>query len=116
MATQKCEKKYEPTLSEQVTRLVLKAASSADYSVEHIASELCLSVRTFNRHLKKETGLAPKVFILTLQMQKAKHLLLQDRQIHVSAIAVVCGFEDASSFSHTFKRMCGVNPTKYREE
>jgi AraC-like DNA-binding protein len=39
---------------------------------------------------------------------------LKDRNLHVSKIAWLLGFQDVSAFTHTFKRWTGKTPSEMR--
>ena len=85
-------------------------------SVEALSARMNLGTQTFRRRLQNAAGMSPKEYILSIQMQRAAHLLLQREEISVQEIARRSGFEDASSFGHAFKRLYGCSPSQYREE
>ena len=60
-------------------------------------------------------GESPKAFISAIQMEKAAKLLVDQPELPIVDVAFRCGFDDASSFTHTFKRIFGITPTQYRE-
>lgn len=101
-------------------RLVVDAVhnglESGDYNVAHIASALNMSEQTFRRRLREVTGESPKVFISAIQMKRASEMLITNPDKTITEIAAMCGFVDASAFSHTFKRVYGCAPSQYRME
>ena len=90
--------------------------SNGNFGVEQIASELNISTQTFRRRLQNATGETPKAYIQAIQMERAITLLKQNQELSISQIAQQCGFNDVSSFSHTFRRIYGCSPTRYREK
>ena len=88
---------------------------SGEFGVEVIASKLNMSEQTFRRRLQSATGETPKAYISAIQMEKASNLLLSNPNLPIIEVACQCGFNDASSFSHTFKRTYGISPSQYRE-
>lgn len=99
-----------------VIETVNTAMSNGNFGVEQIASELNISTQTFRRRLQNATGETPKAYIQAIQMERAITLLKQNQELSISQIAQQCGFNDVSSFSHTFRRIYGCSPTRYREK
>ena len=80
--------------------------------VEDVARDLGMSKRTLARRLS-EDGLN-----FTEILQQLRHDLalryLNDRQMHVSKIAWLLGFNDVSAFTHACKRWTGKAPREMR--
>ena len=93
---------------------VERGLATGEYGVAQIAQRLNMSEQTFRRRVTEATGKSPKLFISALQMERAAHLLTTNRQMHISEVAVQCGFGDAETFSRAFKRVYGCAPTHYR--
>lgn len=100
----------------RVVEVVNGGMSKGQIGVEQIASALNMSVQTFRRRLQIAAGETPKAFVSAIQMEKAGKLLKDSPEIPVLQVASMCGFEEASSFAHTFKRVYGCSPTQYREQ
>lgn len=92
------------------------ALTNKDYGVAKIASMMNMTERTFSRRLKEVTQQSPKMFISAIQMERCAKLLLENPNKTIGEIANLCGFEEASGFSHAFKRVYGCSPTYYREQ
>ena len=92
------------------------ALTNKDYGVAKIASMMNMTERTFSRRLKEVTQQSPKMFISVIQMERCAKLLLENPNKTIGEIANLCGFEEASGFSHAFKRVYGCSPTSYREQ
>ncbi len=92
------------------------ALTNKDYGVAKIASMMNMTERTFSRRLKDVTQQSPKMFISAIQMERCAKLLLENPNKTIGEIANLCGFEEASGFSHAFKRVYGCSPTAYREQ
>ena len=75
-----------------------------------------MSVQTFRRRLQSAAGETPKAFIQAIQMEKASNLLSEQPDMPVVQVATKCGFDEASTFAHTFKRIYGITPWQYREQ
>lgn len=100
----------------RVIEIVNEGMANRQIGVEQIASELNMSAQTFRRRLQSAAGETPKAFISAIQMEKAGNLLKENPNLPIIDVAYHCGFEEASSFTHTFKRIYGVTPTQYREK
>ena len=120
--TQEDEKPEEEVPNEdriflmRVIETVNEGLADRQWSVEVVASKLNMSVQTFRRRLMAAAGETPKAFISAIQMEKAGKLLTEHPEIPVVDVAFRCGFEEASSFTHTFKRIYGMTPSQYREK
>ena len=99
----------------RVIEVVNDGFADRQWSVEVIASKMNMSVQTFRRRLMSAAGESPKAFISAIQMEKAGKLLTEHPDMPIVDVAYKCGFDEASSFTHTFKRIYGVTPSKYRE-
>lgn len=96
--------------------VVNEVLTNREYGVAKIASMMNMTERTFSRRLKKFTGQSPKMFITAIQMERCAKLLVENPNRTIGEIANLCGFEEASGFSHAFKRVYGCSPTSYREQ
>lgn len=131
---EKLKEKTEPTTAEQqkaseevesederlflmrVIEAVNEAMPQGNFGVEQIASKLNMSVQTFRRKLQNAAGESPKAFIQAIQMERAIALLKNKPDIPVAQVANLCGFDETSSFGHTFKRIYGCSPSEYRDK
>ncbi|MBR1546753.1 MAG: tetratricopeptide repeat protein [Prevotella sp.] len=100
----------------RVVEVVNEGFATKNLGVEHIASEMNMSVQTFRRRLQSAAGETPKAFVSAIQMEKAGKLLREHADMPIVDVAYQCGFEEASSFTHTFKRIFGMSPSQYREQ
>ena len=85
-----------------------------DLSVEEIAKNLCIDRRHLTRLFKRETGYTISQYIINVRMEQAKVLLLNDYS--VSEVSELCGYNQLFSFSKSFKRVCGVSPSEYKQK
>jgi AraC family transcriptional regulator len=82
-------------------------------SLADICREVHVSQYHFIRLFTRETGLTPHRYLLTLRIQKAEELL-EAGSVSVMEAAFLCGFESASHFSATFKKMTGISPADWK--
>ena len=100
----------------RVIEAVNEAMPQGNFGVEQIASELNMSVQTFRRRLQSAAGESPKAYIQAIQMEKAVALLTDKPDMSVTQVANLCGFDEASSFTHAFKRIYDCSPSEYRDK
>lgn len=67
----------------------------------------------FTRLFRKETGVTPIRYLLTLRIEKSKELL-QRNEMPITEVGTACGFGSSTHFAAAFKRLTGVSPSRYR--
>jgi AraC family transcriptional regulator len=95
-----------------------------DYIETHLSEQVCLvklaelarlSVHHFCRAFKQSFGTPAYQYQVQRRMEVAK-LLLADRTVSVTDIALSLGYAQTSSFSIAFRKATGWTPTVYRRE
>lgn len=79
-----------------------------------LAGRANMSVPHFCSEFKKHAGFSPIDYSIELKMERAGYLLL-DKNLQISEIAEMTGYEDIYQFSKLFKRRFGQSPSKYRK-
>jgi AraC-like DNA-binding protein len=75
---------------------------------------LCdMSLSTFKREFKKAYNSSPATYIRERKIEKAK-ALLTTTDLLIQEIGYNCGFQDLSTFSHTFQKVSGKSPSEFR--
>ncbi|MBR6065824.1 MAG: tetratricopeptide repeat protein [Paludibacteraceae bacterium] len=98
-------------------KLILSVTQAMEYqtvTVTQIADKMCMSPKTLNRRLQYLTGEGAKRYIMRIQLEQAKIMLLQNLDIPIVEIGNRCGFDDHSSFTRTFTQNVGMSPSDYR--
>ena len=101
-----------------------KIAAAVDYIHKHYAggqvrvSALAalsgVSTRYFNELFSVFFGVSPKEYIIRMQLETAKSLLLSSDQ-PITEVAEACGFGDVYYFSKVFRREVGETPSAFRK-
>jgi AraC family transcriptional regulator len=78
-----------------------------------IADACGLSAGYFARAFRKSTGLAPHAWLLKARVEHAM-TLLQQQNLPLSEIALLCGFADQSHFGRVFRLHTGHSPYSWR--
>ena len=78
---------------------------------ESIASQLNMSLSTFNRRLQKITGKSPNQYLKEFRLNRAKEMI-QLNYGNISEIANKTGYSSIAYFSSSYKDFFGNNPTE----
>ena len=89
--------------------------SDPEISMESVCEYLGISVSYLSLLFKKHKETTFVKYLTKVRMDRAKELLKLTEQ-RIIEIAEACGFKDVYYFSHSFKKVMGVSPKKYREE
>ena len=85
-----------------------------DISVLDITKHLGISRVTFERRLRKATGMSPHELITRQRIIHAQELLLERPPLTLAEITRKCGFNDRRLFNVFFKRSIGKTPAEWR--
>jgi AraC family transcriptional regulator of arabinose operon len=95
-------------------RLLEQEYSNPNLETAQMADLLNISVRHLNSLFQKTFGYTPYQYLITLRIQKAKELLLNNRALTVQHISNQVGFRDPSHFIATFRKSQKLTPEKFR--
>ena len=82
-------------------------------SLRELAEWESMSVRTFTRRFRAETGMSPTQWILEQRIILARELL-ENTDLPVDDVAAAAGFGTATSLRQHLSRTVGVSPSAYR--
>ena len=80
-----------------------------------LAERLGLSRRQLERRFERDIGLTPAAYRHRLRLERGRWLLSHS-DLDLTAIALECGFSDASSFSRAVRRSFGAPPGALRNK
>lgn len=78
-----------------------------------LASVVGMSLHYFCRSFKQSVGISPYQYVIQQRLERAK-LLLKQRDLAISEIALQCGFANQDHFTKTFRQIVGMTPKAYR--
>ncbi|HCT80942.1 MAG TPA: AraC family transcriptional regulator [Micromonosporaceae bacterium] len=78
-----------------------------------LAGHARMSVRTFTRRFRDETGLSPGQWLIGQRVERARHLL-EATDLPVDRVATESGFGTATAMRQHLHATVGVGPTAYR--
>ncbi len=100
----------------RLVSLVRRNMMQPEYSVESLASSMCITRGQLNRRVKALTGITTQQYVMRIRMEQARLLLSSRPDKPVSEIAYECGFSDPTSFSRAFRHTFGISPSQFRHK
>jgi len=82
-------------------------------SIEHLASETCLSRKQFERKFSKLVGITPKKYLNTVRLQLSLYLKSRNEKFNITDLAYESGYYDQAHFINEFKILTGFTPKQY---
>lgn len=104
------ERKDETTRA--VTKIILSRLDDETLSIQKVAKEMAISVRTLQNRLEAE-GVVFSDLLRDIRQRLAKRYLRENYS--VEQITYLLGFSEPSVFRKAFKKWLGVTPREYRE-
>jgi transcriptional regulator GlxA family with amidase domain len=95
------------------TREWVLARLEEPLTLRAMADHARMSVRTFTRHFREETGVSPARWLIQQRTDQARRLL-ETTDLGVDQIARRAGFGTAAALRQQFHQAIGVSPTTYR--
>ncbi|UWF48736.1 GlxA family transcriptional regulator [Pseudomonas sp. N3-W] len=113
-----CGSNFAPILSHGDAAILkvqhwLQANGATDVSLTAMAERAGLEERTFLRRFRAATGLKPTEYCQHLRVGKAREML-EFTNGTIDHIAWTVGYQDASAFRATFRKITGLAPSDYR--
>jgi AraC-like DNA-binding protein len=96
-----------------VTKIILSQLDDEGLSIQKVAKEMAVSVRTLQNHLEAE-GVAFSDLLRDIREKLAKKYLHENYT--VEQITYLLGFSEPSVFRKAFKKWSGITPKEFREE
>jgi len=84
-------------------------------TLSEVSSLLNMSNVSFNRFIKKRTSKTFVDYLNDVRIGYAARWLIE-KDLSISEIAFMCGFNNIANFNRTFKKSKGCTPTKFRHE
>lgn len=84
-----------------------------EMTLHELACRESMSVRTFTRHFRDETGLSPVQWLTQQRVERARQLL-EETDSSVDQVAADAGFGTAASLRQHLRARLGISPSAYR--
>ena len=96
-----------------------------DYVAQHyrekinfakLANDANISRAYLSQRFKEEVGVPFSDYLLSFRLNKAKEILLREKNIPCKEIALRVGYTDYAQFTKMFKKFIGESPSDYRKK
>jgi len=94
--------------------ILMREQLKTPLTIEQLAAKCHLSPAQFRRVFQDAMDTSPLRYLQQRRLEKACQLLLHSNET-IESISAQVGYEDASYFSQTFRRVMGLPPGKYRK-
>ncbi len=84
-------------------------------SLDTIAENMYLSPFYISKIFKSETGDTPIRHLIHIRLEKARELLVKEKEMSIQEVAAAVGYVDAYHFSKLFKKYYGQAPSRIRK-
>lgn len=102
---------------ENIMAATVEMMKTYSVTVEKIAEKLYMTPKTLNRKVMELTGISTKQYLLFIQLEHSRELLLQQEpELSITEVSLRCGFENSNTFSTAFKRVYNLSPTEFRKQ
>jgi len=102
-----------PSASTASTRVWLLERLEREIDLDAMAEHARMSVRTFTRRFRDETGVSPGRWLMTQRVEHARRLL-ESTDLPIDHVASNAGFGTATSLRQHLHATIGVSPATYR--
>lgn len=100
------------TWSDNVMKSLSKMMTGRRPTIDAVASELAVGVRSLQKRLKEEGTTFTE--LLDRARKDLVHALLEDPEVSFIDMAFLLGFSEQSAFNHAFRRWTGSTPKAFR--
>lgn len=112
VATNQLDKEF----LENITDFIDENMFEADFSMNKIASKMCMGRTTFYNKFKALTGVSPNDFVNSYKLKQAAVLLRTHKYLSIAEIADKLGYNTPSYFCRKFKEQFEVSPSQFRQK
>ncbi len=103
---------YDSEWLEKLDSLINAGMSENDFSIDKLASSMCMSRSNFQRKLKGLLNMSPNDYIKLMRLKKAAELLL-DGHYKINEVCYIVGFNNPSYFANCFHKQFGLLPKDF---
>ena len=112
-AAAKVESKERAVIAE--VKEILEQEFDQPLDLNYLASRVYLTPKYLSKLFRTETGITIVGYLLSLRMEKAKKLLMENKELKSYEVAERVGYSDPVAFNKIFKKLVGMTPREYRE-
>jgi signal transduction histidine kinase/DNA-binding response OmpR family regulator len=106
---------FDEAFIKKALLIIEKNIDNADFSVEELSSELCVSRVTLYKRALTLTGKSPVELVRSIRLKRAAQLL-ENSQLTISQISYKVGFKSQKYFVRSFKAEFNCLPSAYQQK
>ncbi|MDN3580349.1 hybrid sensor histidine kinase/response regulator transcription factor [Mucilaginibacter flavus] len=110
--TEVMSESFDEAFIKKALQVIEKNIDNADFSVEELSGELCVSRVTLYKRALALTGKSPVELIRSIRLKRAAQLL-ENSQLTISQISYKVGFKSQKYFVRSFKAEFNCLPSAY---
>lgn len=109
-------KKSNQSAAVEKTMIYINQNLNENLTLESLAKLANMNKTYFSTMFKKVTGQSVWEYILNMRIELAiSYLVMNKEKYNISEIAQLCGFNNATNFNKTFKKVTGKTPSEYKK-
>lgn len=111
-------KKYTEDEGRRMNDVFEYAISSFNESItlEEVAEKANMTKNAFCRYFKKRTNKTFFQFLIEIRIENACKMLHHNKDLSISTISELSGFQDIANFNRKFKELKGISPSQFRAQ
>lgn len=107
---------YSPEEVAHMVEQYIRENYTHEINLDLIAQNFKYNSSYLSKIFTKHIGENPSKYLITLRINKAKHLLVNEKNLTVKEIGEMVGYPNQYHFSHIFKICTGKSPVNFRED
>ncbi|WP_366520168.1 two-component regulator propeller domain-containing protein [uncultured Carboxylicivirga sp.] len=88
----------------------------SEFNVSSLEEKLGMSHSNFYRKIKSLTGQSGKELLNGMRMNRAKQVLMDNKNIRIDEVAYMVGYTSPKYFGKSFKETFGISPSEMKEK
>jgi DNA-binding response OmpR family regulator/nitrogen-specific signal transduction histidine kinase len=105
IATGEADRKFIETIN----NIILNNITDSDFSIDNLASEVCMSRSTLDRKIKGLAHITTNDYIKLVRIKQAAKLI-SEKNYKINEVCYMTGFSSPSYFTKCFKEQFGITP------
>lgn len=89
--------------------------TNQDLTIDILAHKACMSTSHFHKKFKNTLGISPIEYINTEKIKFAQKLIRNRKDLRITDVAYMSGFNNISYFNRQFKRFVKMSPQQYKK-
>ncbi|WP_026712624.1 AraC family transcriptional regulator [Flavobacterium daejeonense] len=85
-------------------------------TLEEVAEKANMTKNAFCRYFKKRTNKTFFQFLIEIRIENACKMLHHNKDLSISTISELSGFQDIANFNRKFKELKGISPSQFRAQ